>query len=98
MGPLTVILGSLLKGEEKSGIVRIVTPKGDVLCFNESDVVTSSSVDASGELRRYAIPADANVTIEVTGAALRGLDVTVDSVLKWVDDGGTISKSRDDLS
>lgn len=96
MGPLTVILGSALKSAEKKGVIRLVTPKGDVISFQEEDVVSSSSVDASGELRRYAIPADATVTIEVTGAALRGLDVTIDSVLKWVDDGGTISKSRDD--
>ncbi|WP_124608906.1 hypothetical protein [Burkholderia seminalis] len=96
MGPLTVLLGSPLDTEKKSGIIRIVTPKGDVISIQAKDVISSSNADAGGDLKRYAIPGDAIVTIEVTGSVLRGLDATTDTVMKWVDDGGTISKSRDD--
>jgi hypothetical protein len=96
MGPLVVLLGNPIKSDSAKGIIRLVTPKGDVLTIKEADVVSTSSVDAGGELKRYAIGADAVVTAEFSGASLRGLDVSIDSILKWVDDGGTISKSRDD--
>lgn len=96
MGPLTVIIGSVVTKDKQKGVIRLVTPRGDVISIKESDIVSGSSIDAGGDLKRFAIGSDAVVTVEFSGHALRGFDFVSDTITKYQDDGGTISKSRDD--
>lgn len=90
-----VILG---QGEprKKDGIHYVTTPQGETLRLSSGDILRSENADASGNLKRYIISASAVVAIEVEGRSLSGLDAAKGTILKWVDDGGTISKSRDD--
>lgn len=96
MDGLTVILGTTLQRIVNHSEIRIATPQGDVLLISEGDIISNEVVDASGELRRYTISSNSVVKIETTGASLKGIDATAGTILKWLDDGGTISKSRDD--
>ena len=99
MGPLTVILGSPLK-DSAPGKIRLVTPGGDVLSIDKKDVVHSGNADAGGDLKRYAVSADAGVTIELTGAALQGVDFTTSIIIlhRIHLPGMSNNKSADDKS
>ena len=88
----------LSQGDAKStgGDLHITTPHGDTLRVRSSDILRSDDADTSGKIRRYIISPDAQVSIEVEGRQLTGLDALNGTILKWLDDGSTISKSRDD--
>lgn len=91
----TVILGT--SSLEKSGdTIRVTTPHGDVLLIQRSDIEAEDAAEAAGNLKRYTLVKGAKVLIEVTGESLLGADVLRGTITKWLDDGGTISKSRDD--
>lgn len=90
-----VILG---QGDAKAedGNLVITTPHGDMLRVSSADIMRTDDADASESIKRYIISPTARVSIEVDGRQLTGVDAHDGTILKWVDDGGTISKSRDD--
>lgn len=91
----------MLGSEDKAnaaaaGFFRIVTPKMEALTVRSSDIESEEDVEPSGGLKRYFLKPECTIQIDVTGEAIAGLDFSTKSILKWVDDGGTIRKSRDE--
>jgi hypothetical protein len=91
MGPLAIILGSAIKDAEP-GQIRLVTPGGDVLSIHEKDVLYAFNVDASGDLKRYALPLHATVSLALQAGTLRGVDFSSPT---WVDRRRIMSADKD---
>ncbi|MCU4652152.1 hypothetical protein N8I71_04885 [Roseibacterium sp. SDUM158016] len=96
MGPYTVIIGAKIVGASTESKTKIITPQGDEIEFDNDDLVSSQTVDTS-ELARFILKKDAAVSVNFSSEALRGFDFASHTILKYHDDGSTISKSRDDI-
>jgi hypothetical protein len=92
----TVLVGSQIGDKTPDGSFRVRSPHGDVFRVKQADVLQSDMAEPGGDLRRYTLADDAVVLLEMIGKNLSGIDAVDGTILKWVDDGGTISKSRDD--
>lgn len=86
-----------------TGFTKILTAAGEFLLVESSKIVKSFPIEASSEkgLSRIFVEEGANIWLGVSGEILQRLNPGTSSIgdgtiLKWLDDGGTISKSRDD--
>jgi len=101
--PHFVINGYSENDKSLPGFSKILTAAGESLLVESSKIVKSFPVEASSEkgLCRIFVEDGANIWLGVTGEILQKLNPSVpnigdSTILKWMDDGGTISKSRDD--
>lgn len=101
--PHFVINGYSENDKSLSGFTKILTAAGESLLVESSKIVKSFPIEASSSngLSRIFVEESANIWLGVSGEILQKLNPTSASigdgtVLKWMDDGGTISKSRDD--
>ncbi|BCT91148.1 hypothetical protein LYSHEL_01720 [Lysobacter helvus] len=96
MGRLVVLEGYVEDG--KSGSISVLMLDGTSLSIEKSSVVKSAPMDTNKDaLTRLFLNEDAEITITVTAGDLDGRGLSASgSILKWIDDGGTLSKSKDD--
>ena len=96
MSDTLTIVGTALEAKSKDW-VRIKSPTGDVFVLPADSVSRTESIEPGGDLSRYVLAAGATVHLEIEGDQLIGIDQLDSTILKWRDDGGTMSKSRDDI-
>lgn len=101
--PYLVINGYIEQDKAFSDYEKVVTAAGENLLIESKGIVKSFPIEASGEsgLTRIFVEHDTNIWLGVSSGAIQALsnggsDIGLKSILKWVDDGETISKSRDD--
>ncbi|WP_146203757.1 hypothetical protein [Azospirillum sp. TSO5] len=78
--------------------VKVVTPAGDVVRIPTDAIKHLQNVDASGELVRFFLNPEAEIEVTIKGDMITASRAGTNTIYKYLDDGGTISKSRDDLA
>lgn len=107
-----VILGIRLPSD-RQGYITIQTLGGDTITVSERDIENSCLLSASGRQEdgeRFFLNENAKVQIDVaagklgpissyseTSTIFKSSDDGAGTITKYFDDGGTVSKSRDDL-
>ena len=101
--PNLVIHGYVEKDKVFPNYSRVITVTGEKLLIETKGIVKSFPIEASGEsgLNRVLIEQNTNIWMGISSELLQSFndgnsDIGLKSIMKWVDDGGTISKSRDD--
>lgn len=102
--PSLVITGYIENEKTMTNYTKIVTAAGENLLVESKGITKSFPIEAGGVagLTRIFIDQDSSIWLGVSAESILTLSKGTSSeigrgtILKWLDDGGTISKSRDD--
>lgn len=97
MNQLVVLEGYLDKS--KGQTVSLLLIDGTTLNFSAKSIFKAAAMDTSAEpMTRVFLDPDTDITLTFKAKDLmgKGWPTAGNTIAKWLDDGGTISKSRDD--
>lgn len=83
--------------DAKSDPTTVLLVDGMVVSVSRAGIHKLATLDTGkSPLMRIFLEPDAEISVTFKASELMGGGVTPSSILKWVDDGGTLLKSRDD--